>query len=80
VADLVVTRSLLAIVAGLAIATAGVGFGRYGSPVTEALNRLYSTLPGRFVYPMWFHKIFGGMVALFGFALAAVGVITLMLR
>ena len=72
-----VEGKLLAALLGLAFVIAGVAIARYGAPVMVALNRLYSVLPGRMRYPMWFHKVFGGAIVLFGMLIAIVGVLTI---
>ena len=71
-----VEAKLVALAIGLAIAGVGIAFGRFGSPVITALNRLYSSMPGRFQYPLWWHKLVGALFFTVGMLIAIVGLLT----
>lgn len=72
----VVEAKILAVLIGMAIAAVGVGFVLFGAPLTALLNQMYSRLPGKFQYPMWFHRVFGGTLVAFGLLFALVGGLT----
>ncbi len=65
---------LAAIGLGLLFIGAGALFMKWGGRLTSALNALYSRLPGRFQYPSWNHRMFGGLIVAFGVLIACVGV------
>jgi len=62
-----------AIGVGLVIAVAGAAIVRFGAPAIVALNKTYARLPGRFQYPLWWHRLLGGMFVVFGVLIASVG-------
>jgi hypothetical protein len=49
---------------------AGIALFLVRSGMTDALNRLYRGLPGRFQYPPWFITVFAAVVVVFGAAVA----------
>lgn len=64
---------LSAIGVGLAIAAAGMSLAVFGAPLVASLNRLYAHLPGHFRYPMWWHRLVGGLIAGIGLLIAILG-------
>jgi hypothetical protein len=60
---------------GLGLAFVGIGslFIAKGGRLTAALNAMYTRLPGRFQYPAWYHRAFGGFIVGFGILIASVG-------
>jgi hypothetical protein len=68
---------LVALVVGLAIVLAGLGLATFGQPLIVNLNKLYGAMPGRFQYPVWWHRLVGALIAVVGLLIAAVGLITM---
>ncbi len=60
---------------GLGTLAVGVGMIRFGAPIVLSLNKLYARLPGRFQYPLWWHRLVGGMFVAAGLLFAVVGVV-----
>jgi hypothetical protein len=67
---------LVALFIGLAIALVGLGLAIFGRPLIIVLNRLYAAMPGRFRYPVWWHRLVGAVFLLVGLLIAGVGLIT----
>ncbi len=60
---------------GLGIIAIGVGMIRYGAPIIASLNKLYARLPGRFRYPVWWHRLLGGLFVAFGLLYTVAGIV-----
>jgi hypothetical protein len=67
---------LVAVIVGLAIALAGLGLATFGQVLIVNLNKLYGAMPGRFQYPIWWHKVVGAVIGVIGLLIAVVGLIT----
>lgn len=61
---------LVAIVIGVGFIGAGVALMLFGEGVVPMLNRMYAVLPGRFQYPLWWHRFTGGIICGFGLIVA----------
>jgi hypothetical protein len=66
---------LAALFIGLAIALVGLGLAIFGQPLIAVLNRLYAAMPGRFRYPVWWHRLMGAVFVVVGLLIAGVGLI-----
>jgi hypothetical protein len=60
---------------GLAVVAIGVGFVLFGAPLIVSLNNLYARLPGRFQYPLWWHRFVGGIIGAIGLLIAVLGIL-----
>jgi hypothetical protein len=66
---------LVAALMGLAVLAIGVGLMRFGAPLIVSLNNLYARLPGRFQYPLWWHRVVGGIIGAIGLLIAVLGML-----
>ncbi len=66
-------QKLGAIAIGFAFIGVGIGIIRLGAPLMSSLNKMYQHVPGKFQYPPWWHKLFGGLIVGFGVLVAVVG-------
>lgn len=60
---------------GLAVMAIGVGFMRFGAPLILSLNNLYARLPGRFQYPVWWHRLVGGIIGAIGLLIVVLSIL-----
>ena len=78
-AEYVLTNSqgrILALAVGAGVMILGaLLFSELGSRLTTGLNKLYVRLPGRFQYPAWFHRLFGGIFFAFGLVFVLAGLL-----
>lgn len=64
---------LVAIVIGVGLIGAGAALVLFGEGVIYRLNRMYAVLPGKYQYPLWWHRFIGGIICGFGLIVAVVG-------
>jgi hypothetical protein len=50
-------------------------FSELGGRLTTGLNKLYVRMPGKFQYPSWFHRLFGGIFFAFGIVFVLAGLL-----